>query len=387
MSLFSFNKIAAIIIITVSFIVIWKLALHKENKSSIPKTMIVKKSIAGNTLFYTGIIQPLKTVVIPSPVDGAIIDMPFQYGDEVKAGQLLFKLSSSKFLSDYKSALMQYVKAKNDFNTTKIQLSESEFLHKNQLISDDDFKMKQSAYYASQLALLQAKDALEMILHQLHVTTIDLSTLSIADIDKITNALHLNMTSKHLQILSPTTGIILAASKGNEDSKKITKGDMVKEGDVLAVIGDMNGLSVRIKVSELTINQLEVGRKVKMTGIAFPEQELEGVIQQVDRQGEGSANGLPTFSVLITVPTLTPLQKKLIHVGMSAKVEIKVEDEPSLMLPISAVKEKNGNFYVRLYNEKRKSIHEVEVVTGKTSQSSVAINHGLKPGDHVVIAD
>ncbi len=52
-----------------------------------------------------------------------------------------------------------------------------------------------------QLALLQAKDALEILLHQLDIKDIDLYKLTIADIDKITQALHLQMNSENLRIL------------------------------------------------------------------------------------------------------------------------------------------------------------------------------------------
>src|SRR3990167_2057007 len=143
-----------------------------------------------STLFYSGIIQPLKTLVIPSPADGVVIAMPFQYGEAVQAGQLIFTLSSNKFLTDYKAALTQYVKAKNDFNTSQSQLTEAKFLHKNLLISDDDFKMKQSNFYSNRLALLQAKDTLEGLANQAAIKDIDFDRLTSGDFDNSVRAMH-----------------------------------------------------------------------------------------------------------------------------------------------------------------------------------------------------
>ncbi len=60
----------------------------------------------------------------------------------------------------------------------------------------------------------------------------------------------------------------------------------------LAVIGDMSGLSVRVKVNELTVNQLHLNQKVKITGIAFPEDVLDGNINRIDKQAEASSTGL-----------------------------------------------------------------------------------------------
>lgn len=341
----------------------------------------------SSTLFYSGTIQPIRSVVIPSPADGVVVDMPVQYGDTVKPGQLLFTLSSSKFVSDYKTALMAYVKAKNDFNNNQTLLDEAKFLHKNELISDDDFKSKESNYYGAQLALLQAKDALESLIHQTDIKDANLYNLSIADIDKITQAIHSQLSADNLRIAAIAQGSILSASKNEEDNKKVMKGDLVKQGDVLAIIGDMSGVSVKIKVNELTINQLQVGQKVKVTGIAFPDEMLMGEVQQVDRQGEISNGGLPTFTVRVTVPVLSAAQQKIIHAGMSAKVEIDINENPHLMAPIKSLADKNGESFVKVYDKQSRQTHDVAVKTGKTTMDSVEILSGLKAGDKIVIPD
>lgn len=377
---FYFNRMMILILclLTIS-------ACSRESTSSKPRVITISSQVLTNTLFYTGIVQPIKTTVVTSPADGVIIDMPFQYGEKIKEGDLLFVISSTKFLTDYKSALMQYIKAKSDFNNSQTQLSEATFLHKNELISDDEFKTKQSNFYTAQLALLQAKDTLESLLHQLNINDIDLYSLTIADIDKITKAMHLQINSENLRILSPSDGIVLSQNKSEEESKKISKGDNTKQGDVLAVIGNMNGLSVRIKVNELTVNQLNVGQKIKVTGIAFSDYILNGQIARIDRQGEGSNSGLPTFLVEVIVPSLTDNQLKDIHVGMSAKVEINIEEQQQITVPIAAINDKNGVSYVKVLDEKSGNTHDLFVKTGKTTLDSVAILSGLKEGDKIVI--
>lgn len=355
------------------------------SNSTKDKIITVTKSTNSTPLFYSGIVSPAKTLVIPSPADGVIVEMPFQYGQQVKDGQLLFLLSSAKFITDYKSALVQYIKAKNEFNNNQNQLSEARFLHDNKLISDDDFKSKQSNYYASRLGLLEAKDTLENLLHQLNIKNIDLYKLTISDIDKITKALHLQISSDNLRITAPVGGTILAPSKSDDENKKIAKGDTVKQGDVLAIIGDMSSLSVRIKVNELTVNQLKLGQKVKISGIAFPAHTLEGKIARVDRQGESSNGGLPVFSVEVIAQNLTTLQQKEIHVGMSAKVEIDLKEAEQIVIPIAAVTEKEGVTYVKVYSDQTKKTNVQAVQTGKTTMDSVIIQTGLKVGDKIVV--
>ena len=40
----------------------------------------------SNTLYYSGSIQPLRSLVVTSPVDGVVVEMPLQYGEGVEPG-------------------------------------------------------------------------------------------------------------------------------------------------------------------------------------------------------------------------------------------------------------------------------------------------------------
>ncbi len=345
----------------------------------------VQRQSHASALSYMGIIKPIKTVVVASPADGAVIEMVFQYGDMVKEGQLLYQLSSTKFISDYKNALMQYLKAKSDFNLSQTQRSEAEFLHKNLLISDDDFNMKKSNYYASRLSLLQARDVLQELVRQLNMKDVDLEKLTIADFDKISQALHLQTNMDSLQIHAPADGIILAPSKGEDDNKKLQKGDLIKQGDPLGLIGDLSGLSITIKVNELIVNQLHSNQAVTVTGVAFPGLQLAGVIRQIDRQGEPSSSGLPNFTVEIVVPGLTVEQRKHIYVGMTAKVDINEDEKADIMVPINAVKDKSGTAWVTVYDEKKHTKRQRVIRPGATTMDSVVVLAGLKPGERIVV--
>lgn len=362
---------------------------HSERNSSSAgkeESITVVKKPLTSTLFYAGVVQPLKTVVIISPVDGVIQEMLFHYGDRVKAGDKLFTLASEKFQTDYKSALMQYIKAKNDFNTNHSQLMQSEFLHKNELISEDEYKTKKSGFYNAQLALIQARETLNAMLKQLTVHGFNIDDLNIENINKITEALHAQGDSQKLNVKASVSGILLLPAKadGESDTKKLGKGDQVKQGDVLAVIGDTQGLTIRVNVNEFNINQLKVGQKVKVTGAAFPDFILQGSIVGIDHQALTNSSGMPTFPVEVNVPLLTEEQQSIIHMGMSAKVEIDMESEPKIVLPISAVFEKNGAAFVKVKDQKTQKMHEVLVKTGQTTLDSIVVEGNLNEGDQIV---
>lgn len=358
---------------------------HQEkNDHAKSEIMTVKSHVLANTLYYSGIIQPLKTVIITAPSEGVVSDMTFHYGDVVTSNQLLFNITSDKFQADYKNALMSYIKAKTEFNNNQIQLRESDFLHKNQLISDDDFKSKQTNFFNAQLALFQAKDALAVYLKQMDLKGVNLFSLSIENVDKIDQVLHAQNDSPILRVVSPANGVILLPLKNdNNDNQKIMKGDQVKQGDVLAMVGDVSGLIIHINVNEFNINQLKIGQKVKVTGTAFSEFELQGQITGIDRQAQMSQGGVPIFPVEVTVPTLSENEQKIIHIGMSAKVAIQMETSNIITVPIAAIVEKNGESYIRVATGR--NIEERLVKTGQTTQDEVVIESNLKEGDRIVI--
>lgn len=355
-----------------------------QNKDRI---ITVKSQPIHNVSYYTGTIQPLKTVVITSPVDGVVENIYFHSGDVVKPGQMLFTILSDKFQSDYKSSLVQYIKAKTDFMNADTQLKEAEFLHKNQLISDDDFKSKKINFYTLQLAMVQAKETLSNMLHQIGDNNLNPFDLHIEDTEKISQIFNERNTLR-LQLSASREGIILSPSKsdGNGEIKIIYKGDQIKQGEVLAVIGNQNGCMVRINVSEFGINELKVGQSVKITGSAFPNIELAGEISGIEHQGQMSQNGIPSFPVEITVRNLTATQQAMIHIGMSAKVAIETQNGEGIYIPIKAIVEKDGKNYVNILDKKSGKPQQVTVSTGKTTLDSVLIEDNLKAGDKILVS-
>ena len=83
------------------------------------------------------------------------------------------------------------------------------------------------------------------------------------------------------------------------------------------------------------------------------------------------------------IATLSADQKKIIRVGMSAKVEIRLTPSQSLLIPIKAVFKQNGKTMVKVLNKGKAT--DVEVTTGQTTLNQVEITKGLKPDDQVVL--
>lgn len=367
------------------FCVIWLIGCHSSDQvsKSEEKLLTVQPQSHVVPLYYSGIIEPVKSRMVTSPVDGVIDDIHFHYGDNIKKDQVLFTLSSEKFKTDYKNALMQYLKAKNEYTNAHDQLKASQFLHKNQLISDDDFKSRESSYYNAQLTLVQAQDGLMTLLKQLAVPGIRVDQLTIEHIDQVTQLLNAQGDKQAVHVNAPVSGVALFSMKNasSDDLKKLTKGDQVKQGDILTIVGDTSGFLIHVAVSEFHINHLHLGQQVKITGPAFAETILVGNIVALDHQGQSSNGSVPVFPVDIVVPGLTSAQQSMIHIGMSAKVEIDIDQRPQLSVPLSAIIEEQGQAYLQVQEKKTKQFKKVAVKTGETTMNSVVIESNLQAGD------
>lgn len=377
--------------IFVLFFLIYVSLHHQNKKNKISSHIIqVENTPLSSTLFYTGIIQPVKLATITSNTDGMIESTLFNYGDKIKADQVLFIISSEKFHADYKTILMQYIKSKSDYVTNKNRLIESRFLHNSQLISDDEYKSKQVEYYNAQLEMVQSRDSLSSMLKRLDLRGVNIDALKIQDVEKISHLIESDDGSQRLKIVSKVSGVILQPTKnesGEGELKKVMPGDQAKLNEVLAIITDMSRLLIHIEVSEFNINQIKVGQKVQVTGAAFPSMVLDGTITAVNQQGESGQNGTQSFPVEVTVGHLTHAQQAIIHIGMSVQVAINIIEGEKITIPIGAVVQKNQDSYVQVKDSHSGKVHPVKVTLGKTVMNSVIVESNLMAGDKIVLTN
>jgi HlyD family secretion protein len=338
------------------------------------------------TFYFNGIVKPLSEVHVTSPVEAVVEKKLFRYGQAVKEGELLVTINSSKLETDYHSALLGYLKARDQLTTAKTKFVGTEELMKYELISKMDFDTEKQTLGNLQFDFLQAQLKLDELAKRGMSFKID---PSLKDINEIEKALRRDV--KIQEIKAPKAGIVLFPTKADDASREgtgIAAGSQVKQGQVLLIIGDLSGITTEIQVTEMDIHQIKVGQKVTVTGPAFPDMRLDGKIAVVGSQAKATSGGAgspPTFVVEVVIPVVTPEQRKKIHVGMSAKVGLTLEYPAAILLPLHAVIEKYGEPYVKILDPKTQKTKEVRVKTGKTTLTDVVIESGVAAGDKIVV--
>lgn len=362
-------------------------ANEKEEKKF--KTYTVTAKSLVTKLHYSDYIRPIRTVSVVSPADGRVFETNINFGDNVEKGKILLKVSSDKLAEEYYAAVSEYLKAKDQFELNQVKFLGTTDLWKEGLTSRNTYIQEKSAVDTGRVAVFQAVKKLETIIKKTKGLSVEeIKKLDISDEKAVRQALERQFNL--LEAEAETSGVLLEPPKSSggdatSDGKTaLSVGSEVKKGQLVALIGDLTGISLNIKVAEIDLDKIKPGIEARISSVAFPNTILKGTVRQVNFQASatgGSVGGLPTFPGIVEVPKLTAEEKKLIRVGMSATVELKVEKPNVLMIPIDAVyQEKGQSFVKRIEGDK---VVAVPVTTGETSYNDVVINSGLKAGDKI----
>ncbi len=343
----------------------------------------VKSQVLHKNLHFTGTIQPLHESTLTSPIESVVETMNFHYGQEVNAGDVILTLNSHELQKQFNDVLTDYLKAKDSYSIAKAKFSGTQDLWDSGLIAKNNYLSEKSNIDTVRVSLMQATRKLTEILDKVdEQNTEKMSSLRLADFDKVRKIL----ASQHnlIRLKAPSNGVLLYPPKASEDKNaRITVGSSIKSGQVIALIGDLTGISVEIEVPEIDISQVHAGMKATVSGIAFGRHPLQGKLVAVNAQASSTNNGLPFFTAVVEVKKLTPEQQRWIKVGMSAAIELNADSGKQLLIPIAAIKREKGQSVVQVQRTSG-AIEKRVITTGAAQADSVVVETGLQEGDVVV---
>src|SRR5215813_7891379 len=134
--------------------------------------------MAAPELNVTGVVSPdaSRQVPVPSLASGRILEIDARLGDEVKQGQLLFKVRSSDIasaLSDYRKAIKNEEQAVANERLTKVQLERAQLLYEKGATPKSALEIATNAEEANKTALENARVDVATTTDRLHVLGTD----------------------------------------------------------------------------------------------------------------------------------------------------------------------------------------------------------------------
>lgn len=144
-------------------------------------------------------------------------------------------------------------------------------------------------------------------------------------------------------------------------------------------IASLDQAAVSINVDELDILSVKVGQTASITLDALEGQEFEGTITSVASTAT-SGNSSAKYPVEITLTKTSDMK-----LGMSASATLHIDEaNDAVLIPVNALQEKGSSTFVYTGKDDNGNLtDEVEVETGLSNGSQVAVTSGLKEGDTV----
>jgi membrane fusion protein, heavy metal efflux system len=304
------------------------------------------KHSAAPELNVTGVVNPdvSRTVPVISLASGRVVEINARIGDEVKKGQLLFKVRST----DISSAFADYRKAVVNEQLTKVQLDRSKILFEKGAIAQKDLEIAQNA---ENNAVVDVETTAE----RLHVLGSDT-----------------NHPTGIVDVVAPVSGVII------EQNIAISGGVKTLDNSPnLFTIADLSVVWIVCDVFENDMPNIHMGEYADIHLAAYPDRVLKGRISNI---GSVLDPNIRTAKVRLEVPN-----PGLMRVGMFVTATFHgASQETRATVPASAVLHLHDRDWVYVPADNGR-FRRLEVVGGLMLPGNLQeIVSGLKPGDQVV---
>jgi len=331
-----------------------------------------------------GEVDPKFKVNISAHVIGKIEHLYFNEGDRVKKGQRLVDLEKPNYIAardrmkaDLANRRIEVVRARAALANAQLQYNRALKLQQQGIQAQELFdraklelENAQAGFDSSRTAVTQSEAGLLQTETDLERTT----------------------------IVSPVDGKVVQLNA--HEGEVVITGTMNNAGSVIAVIADLSEILVEAEVGETEVVGIKVGQPAKVHVDAVPDHDYNGHVVEIGSSAAvhpGSTSGMHYFKVKVAIDD----PDDRLRPGMTSQVSITTSSAGNAVaVPIQSVVERVPNAkkgeedssddskpkkkYVFVLNAKSDAVKMVEVKTGISDATHVAITSGLKAGDKVV---
>jgi HlyD family secretion protein len=286
-------------------------AVHYKTDAATHGSLIVTVTATGN-------LKPTDQVEVGSELSGIVQSVEVDYNDQVKVGQVLAKLDTTKLKAQMQqtsaalaAAKAQLLSAQATVVETRNELSRLTELRKmaSKAISQHDLDAGQAALDRAKANEAQAKAAVSQSKAALDAQGTDLSKT---------------------EIRSPVKGVVLKRS--------IDPGQTVAaafQAPVLFLLAeDLAKMELHVDVDEADVGEVKTGQEATFVVDAYPDRKFPARIRRVNYGSETTA-GVVTYKTVLDVDnsdlTLRP--------GMTATATVTVQKiEDAILIPNTALR-------------------------------------------------
>lgn len=301
---------------------------------------IAKKGILTETLYASGVLEPLKKFEYYAPYNGQIAEVFVKEGDQVTVNQVLFTMN----VEEYEE---QIALERMNAEVIRIERDRAKSEHKKEYV----LKLRENP--------------------EVYVEPFEGSSYQL-QLDKI--ELFIRSYEKKIK-----QSKIFATASGTVKQFHLNEGEYVGQGTLIVDIDDLSTFQVKASLNEFDINKVTLGMPVVIFSDAFADEQQGKIISISSYARTVDINS--DASVEVTIELVE--QPGQLRAGNKVSIEIRLEDEAKLLIPIDAILYEQEQAYV--YKLGLDTVAKVNVSTGKENDTLIEITSGLNENDQVII--
>ena len=293
-----------------------------------------------HTKTYNGDLKPLNEISVITPTGGYVKDSYFKNGDNITTGSIVLKLTDANTEATYAESEGNLLKAKSNYNTSKVTYTKYETLFKKALISEELY--------------LDSKNKMDQNLGEL----------------KIAEASYIR-AKDNFDRLSPKSNI-----NGILTDFNLKKDEKVTANSILFTIVENKNMEVTIAVNGEDIKNITVGKEAK---VYIPSLN-ETILGKVDNINLSANNDTKKYEIKIVIPN----ENSNLLKGMYSKIDLNLETVNGLFVPKEAVMIKDLYSYVAIVRDDKVLIYKVDRGMSQDNLQEIIFNE-YKDGDKIVV--
>ena len=389
-------------LVSIAALVWWAI----QRKSQPPEISFVRahRETLVSNLITNGKVEPIQWQDVRVDNQGLVTAVPVKEGQKVAAGALIARLSEPGLKEELESAREREAAAKANLQTLKlggktVELAqiESDLLRAR---ADHDQALRE---YNS-LHRLQEKQAATVVEVEVAHDKVRQAELEIAALEKQRTSIVSTQdlaagqaraaeaeSAVRLAQVRLAQGQIHAPVSGVVYSLPARPGTYLNPGDLVASIGNIDHLRVRVYVDEPELGRIQVGQPVKITWDGLPGHAWEGTVEKKP----AAIVPLGTRQVGEVLVTIANPNHDLVPgTNINAEIRTKVVNN-ALTIPKETMHRENGVVGVYLLQDGRvvwrpvkvgaASVTRAQIIEGLADNDAVALpsDRALKNGDAV----
>ncbi|MBV57892.1 MAG: hypothetical protein CMQ12_15100 [Gammaproteobacteria bacterium] len=280
----------------------------------------LSRRIISPSILASGFLAHEEEVMLSSEVIGKVARLFVEEGDVVHRGQLVLQVDDINFIAGLEQSEAAVRINSIDIERQEVrianlsrQFERSKSLHEQKMIGDDEF---------------------ENIKNQLDLTHIDLKSSrerlaqSEAQLDQMNDQL------SKTKIVSPIDGVITSLDIKVGETAIASSTNI--PGSSLMTIANPASIYAEVLVDEADVATVEVGQRVEIVAIAYPDQPMQGIVRYIANTAK-IAPGRQGLSFTVKID-ITDVGEVVLHPGMSSRAEIFTrQDQEVVAVPIQAI--------------------------------------------------